>query len=149
MSVTLDEEILSLMGSLPAGAGCVLVKEQLEVESGGLFVDGIVDMPLVQGRTRPEEEVVGRIVLDEEGSESRGNGRRYSCRYGRHGGVREGAAGLGPGHGHHHGGEGRHAASAVGPRSRSGIPVGCPGWDSNPHWTVFETASSAGWDTGA
>ena len=25
----------------------------------------------------------------------------------------------------------------------------CPGWDSNPHWTVFETASSAGWDTGA
>ena len=25
----------------------------------------------------------------------------------------------------------------------------CPGWDSNPHWTVFETASSTGWDTGA
>jgi transcription antitermination protein NusB len=25
----------------------------------------------------------------------------------------------------------------------------CPGWDLNPHWTVFETASSAGWDTGA
>ena len=77
------------MGSLPAGVGCMLVKEQLELESGGvLLIDGIVDMPLVQGRTRPDEEVVGRIVLDEEGSESRGNGRRYSCRYGRHGGVR-------------------------------------------------------------
>ena len=26
---------------------------------------------------------------------------------------------------------------------------GCPGWDSNPHWTVFETAFSADWNTGA
>jgi two-component system, response regulator PdtaR len=26
---------------------------------------------------------------------------------------------------------------------------GCPGWDSNPHWTVFETAISADWITGA
>src|SRR5204862_7178982 len=25
----------------------------------------------------------------------------------------------------------------------------CPGWDSNPHWTVFETAFSADWNTGA
>jgi hypothetical protein len=25
----------------------------------------------------------------------------------------------------------------------------CPGWDSNPHCTVFETASSTGWLTGA
>ena len=27
--------------------------------------------------------------------------------------------------------------------------TGCPGWDSNPHWTVFETAFSADWNTGA
>src|SRR5262249_32114684 len=25
----------------------------------------------------------------------------------------------------------------------------CPGWDSNPHCTVFETADSADWSTGA
>lgn len=25
----------------------------------------------------------------------------------------------------------------------------CPGWDSNPHCTVFETARSTGWRTGA
>ena len=25
----------------------------------------------------------------------------------------------------------------------------CPGWDSNPHCTVFETADSAYWSTGA
>ena len=25
----------------------------------------------------------------------------------------------------------------------------CPGWDSNPHWTAFEAADSAGWSTGA
>ena len=39
-------------------------------------------------------------------------------------------------------------------RRRSSCPVAhrdgpCPRWDSNPHWTVFETASSTGWDTGA
>ncbi len=39
-------------------------------------------------------------------------------------------------------------------RRGSGLPADCataecPGWDSNPHWTVFETASSTGWDTGA
>ena len=28
-------------------------------------------------------------------------------------------------------------------------PARCPGWDSNPHWMVFETTSSTGWDTGA
>ena len=27
--------------------------------------------------------------------------------------------------------------------------IECPGWDSNPHWTVFETAFSADWNTGA
>ncbi len=27
--------------------------------------------------------------------------------------------------------------------------TGCPGWDSNPHWTVFETVASADWATGA
>ena len=27
--------------------------------------------------------------------------------------------------------------------------TGCPGWDSNPHWTVFETAILCRWDTGA
>ena len=26
---------------------------------------------------------------------------------------------------------------------------GCPGWDSNPHWMVFETIGSAGWPTRA
>jgi hypothetical protein len=25
----------------------------------------------------------------------------------------------------------------------------CPGWESNPHCTVFETAFSASWNTGA
>jgi two-component system, response regulator PdtaR len=25
----------------------------------------------------------------------------------------------------------------------------CPGWDSNPHWTEFESAPSTGWGTGA
>lgn len=25
----------------------------------------------------------------------------------------------------------------------------CPPWDSNPHWNVFETFSSTGWDRGA
>ena len=25
----------------------------------------------------------------------------------------------------------------------------CPGWDSNPHWTEFETVASADWGTGA
>lgn len=34
-------------------------------------------------------------------------------------------------------------------RGRGGCFCRCPGWDSNPHWTVFETASSTGWDTGA
>ncbi len=63
------------MGSLPAGAGCVLVNEQLELEAGGfVLVDGIVDMPLVQGKTRPEGKAVGGVVLDDEGSGG-GNGR--------------------------------------------------------------------------
>ena len=38
-------------------------------------------------------------------------------------------------------------------RGRAGVPAGptcsASGWDSNPHWTVFETAFSADWDTGA
>jgi hypothetical protein len=25
----------------------------------------------------------------------------------------------------------------------------CPRWDSNPHWTGFESVSSASWDTRA
>ena len=38
---------------------------------------------------------------------------------------------------------------SLGNSSKLGFAHSCPGWDSNPHWTVFETASSAGWDTGA
>ncbi len=32
---------------------------------------------------------------------------------------------------------------------RAGEIGPCPGWDSNPHCTVFETADSAYWSTGA
>ena len=32
---------------------------------------------------------------------------------------------------------------------RAGKAVSCPGWDSNPHCTVFETADSAYLSTGA
>jgi hypothetical protein len=62
---------LLLMGSLPAGASCMLGKEQVKlfVASGVLRVNGIVDMPLGQGQTRPEGKAVGRVVLDNEGSE--------------------------------------------------------------------------------
>ena len=40
------------------------------------------------------------------------------------------------------------------PWSRAGRPAAadgdqCPGWESNPHCTVFETADSACWSTGA
>ncbi len=38
---------------------------------------------------------------------------------------------------------------SLGNSSKLGFAHSCPGWDSNPHWTVFETASSTGWDTGA
>jgi hypothetical protein len=38
---------------------------------------------------------------------------------------------------------------SLGNSSKLGSTHSCPGWDSNPHWTVFETASSTGWDTGA
>ena len=38
---------------------------------------------------------------------------------------------------------------SLGNSSKLGFTRSCPGWDSNPHWTVFETASSTGWDTGA
>jgi two-component system, response regulator PdtaR len=41
------------------------------------------------------------------------------------------------------------APGPVGGERRLTAGHGCPGWDSNPHWTVFETASSADWDTGA
>jgi hypothetical protein len=69
------------MGSLPAGAGCVLIKEQLELEAGGgLLVNRIVDMP--------HGQVVGRVVLDDKGSDggrySLRDGRRDGRRYGRH-----------------------------------------------------------------
>src|SRR5438876_6519205 len=29
------------------------------------------------------------------------------------------------------------------------LPSGCPGWESNPHFTGFESARSASWRTGA
>ena len=34
-------------------------------------------------------------------------------------------------------------------RSPQRLPLGCPGWDSNPHWIAFEATGSAGWPTRA
>ena len=42
-----------------------------------------------------------------------------------------------------------HRAAGLARGRYKRIARACPGWDLNPHWTVFETASSAGWDTGA
>ena len=69
------------------------------------------------------------------GRHRRGRGARQGAVHRRVAAVRQRPAGAA------HGAAG-HAVN--GPRRAR-----CPGWDSNPHWTVFETASSAGWDTGA
>ena len=68
-SSLLVEAALSVTSSLLAGAGCMLVKEQLKlfVAGGVLLVDGIVDMPLDQRQTWPKGKAVGRVVLDNEG----------------------------------------------------------------------------------
>src|SRR5215467_2709315 len=53
-----------------------------------------------------------------------------------------GSRGLGPG------ARSRPSAKAA-EGGRAGKSGSCPGWDSNPHCTVFETADSADWSTGA